>query len=153
MPVSVRYRFTQDLPLPPKEAYLWCTNYTEQDHALMGNANAERQITPLTDTALILKDIFHTGNGDVEKQKLVCLYPDRLCWVSTHLTGATKYSQFIYQISAKDDGKSQLEFTALHIDQEKEHLTDKEAQALAASLSASDAKIWKQLAFEMKKNA
>lgn len=149
MPVLVRYRFTKDLPLPPKEAYLWCTSYTEQDHALMGNANAERQVTPLTDAALILKDIFHTGNGDVEKQKLVCLYPDRLCWVSTHLVGATKYSQFIYQISAKDDGKSQLEFK----DQEKEHLTEKESQALATDLSASDAKTWKLLASEMKKNA
>jgi hypothetical protein len=119
----------------------------------MGNSNAQRQVIRLTDDALILKDNFHTGNGDVEKQKLVCLYPDRLCWVSTHLTGATKYSQFTYQISPKDDDKSQLEFTALHMDQEKERLTEKQAQTLAASLCASDAKIWKQLTLEMKKNA
>jgi len=66
----------------------------------MGDEAAERQITRLADATIILSDIFHTGKGYVEKQKLVQLYPDRLCWIATHLTGPNKYSQFIYEISA-----------------------------------------------------
>ena len=150
MPIAVRYKFSQDFPVPPKEAYVWCTDYTAQDHALMGNGNAERQVVHLTDGVVVLKDVFHTNGGVVEKQKLVHLYPDRLRWVSTHLVGSNKYSQFTYEISAQGNG-SRLNFTALHIDHEKERLSKEEAEALAESLCEADAKIWKILAEAMTK--
>ncbi len=150
MPIAVRYKFSQDFPMPPNAAYVWCTDFSPQDHALMGNEDAERQVVHLTDTTVILKEVFHTKNGDIEKQKLVHFYPDTLRWVSTHLIGSNKYSQFTYEISAKENG-SRLNFTALHIDHGKERLPKEEAEALAKSLCESDLNVWKRLAEAMTK--
>jgi hypothetical protein len=115
----------------------------------MGEDVGERQITHLTETTIILTDIFHTSNGRVEKQKLVQLYPDRLSWISTHLTGPNKYSQFIYEISAEGDSASRLDFTALHIEYEKENLDGEGIKSLADKLRREDSAAWKHLAKAM----
>lgn len=117
----------------------------------MGEDAAERQITHLTDTTITLKDIFHTSNGRVEKQKLVQLYPDRLSWISTHLTGPNKYSQFIYEISAEGSNASSLDFTAMHLEYEKENLDSKCIKLLANKLKEEDSAAWKLLAKAMAK--
>ena len=150
MPCSIRYRFSQRFSVPARKAYEWCTDFGPKDHALMGDEAAERQITHLTDTTIILTDIFHTGKGKVEKQKLVQLYPDRLRWISTHLTGPNKYSQFIYEISAEDNGASRLDFTALHLEYEKK-LDSEDIKSLADKLKEEDSKAWKLLAKAMTK--
>jgi hypothetical protein len=129
---------------------MWCTAYSPEDHALMGEEAAERQITHLTDTTIILTDIFHTPNGLIEKQKLVQLYPDRLCWISTHLTGPNKYSQFIYEISAEGKNASRLDFTALHLEYEKK-LDSEGIKSLADKLKEQDSKAWNLLAEAMRK--
>ena len=151
MPCSIRYNFSQCFSVPARKAYKWCTEYDPQDHALMGEDAAERQITHLTDTTIILTDIFHTSNGRVEKQKLVQLYPNRLSWISTHLTGPNKYSQFIYEISAEGDGASRLGFTALHLEYEKENLDSEGIKWLADKLKEEDSAAWKLLAKAMAK--
>jgi hypothetical protein len=151
MPCSIRYRFSQRFSVPARKAYKWCTEYDPQDPALMGEDAAERQITHLTDTTIILTDIFHTSNGRVEKQKLVQLYPDRLSWISTHLTGPNKYSQFIYEISAESDGASRLDFTGLHLEYEKENLDSKGIKSLADKLKEEDSAVWTLLAKVMAK--
>ena len=143
MPYAIRYRFSQRFPVPARKAYEWCTDYGSEDHALMGDEAAERQIMRVTDTTIILTDIFHTSSGPVEKQKLVQLYPDRLLWISTHLTGPNKYSQFIYEISAEDDGASRLNFTALHLEYEKENLGNERIKSLADKLKEEDSAAWK----------
>jgi hypothetical protein len=117
----------------------------------MGENAAERQITRLTDTTIILTDIFHTRKDRVEKKKLVQLYPDRLSWISTHLTGPNKYSQFIYEISAESDGASRLDFTALHLEHEKENLDSERIKSLADKLKEEDSAAWKRLAKAMAK--
>jgi hypothetical protein len=116
----------------------------------MGDEAAERQITRVTDTTIILTDTFQTSSGTVEKQKLVQLYPDRLCWVSTHLTGPNKYSQFIYEISAEGNCASRLYFTALHLEYE-EKLDSESIKSLADKLKKEDSKAWKLLARAMTK--
>ena len=116
----------------------------------MGEAVAKRQITRVTDATVILTDTFHNSNGHVEKQKLVQLYPDRLSWISTHLTGPNKYSQFIYEISAEGDGASRLDFTALHLEY-KENLGNKGIKSLADKLKEEDSATWKLLAKAMAK--
>jgi hypothetical protein len=151
MPCSIRYRFSQRFSVPACKAYRWCTEYDPQDPALMGEDVAERQITHLTDTTIILTDIFCTRNGRVEKQKLVQLYPDRLSWISTHMTGPNKYSQFIYEISAEGDGGSRLDFTALHLEYEKENLDSERMKSLAGKLREEDSAAWKRLAKAMAK--
>jgi hypothetical protein len=150
MPCSIRYRFSQRFSVPARKAYHWCTDYGPEDHALMGDKEAERQITRVTDTTVILTDIFHTGKGNVEKQKLVQLYPDRLCWISTHLTGPNKYSQFLYEISAEGNGASRLDFTALHLEYEKK-LDNEDVKSLADKLKEEDSAAWKLLAKAMAK--
>jgi hypothetical protein len=113
----------------------------------MGEASAERQITRVTDATIILTDTFHTNSGNVEKQKLVQLYPDRLLWVSTHLIGPNKYSQFIYEISAEGNSASRLDFTALHL--EYENLDSEAIKSLAGKLKKEDSAAWKLLAKAM----
>jgi hypothetical protein len=117
----------------------------------MGDEAAERQITRVTDTTIILTDIFHTSSGSVEKQKLVQLYPDRLLWISTHLTGQNKYSQFIYEISAEGNGSSRLDFTASHLEYAKEKLGSESIKSLADKLKKEDSAAWKLLARAMTK--
>jgi hypothetical protein len=117
----------------------------------MGDEAAERQITHIAESTIILTDIFHTSSGPVEKQKLVQLYPDRLRWISTHLTGPNRYSQFIYEISAEGNGASRLYFTALHLEYEKEKLDSEDIKSLAGKLKEEDSAAWKLLARAMTK--
>ncbi len=151
MPCAIRYCFSQRFPVSARKAYEWCTDYSPEDHVLMGDTTGvKRQITRVTDDTVVLTDTFHVGDGFVEKQKLVQLYPDRLRWVATHLTGPNKYSQFIYEISAEGNGASSLEFTGLHLEY-KEGLDSEAVKALAAKLRKEDAAAWKLLAKAMKK--
>jgi hypothetical protein len=115
----------------------------------MGDEAAKRQITWVTDATIILTDTFRTNMGDVEKQKLVQLYPDRLRWVSTHLTGPNRYSQFIYEISAEGNSASRLDFTALHLEYEKDNLDSEAVKSLAEKLKKEDLAAWKLLAKAM----
>jgi hypothetical protein len=149
MPCPIRYCFSQRFSVSAREAYNWCTDYGTQDHVLMGDETAERQITRLTEDTVILTDLFHVGGGTVEKQKVVHLYPDRLRWVSTHLTGPNKYSQFLYEISAEGKDASRLDFTALHLEYSK--LEGENVKSLAAKLRQEDSGAWKLLAKAMAK--
>lgn len=150
MPVSVRYRFTQVFAVPPESAFLWCTDFTPQDHQLMGHKNAERQVIHVCDGVVLLQEIFHTSSGDVEKQKLVHVYPKELRWVSTHLTGPNKHSQFSYKIS-REKGGSKLDYDALHVENQNA-LNNAEADALAEHLCREDSAAWSLLAQAMAKD-
>jgi len=115
----------------------------------MGEDRAERQVKYLTESTIILTDTFPAESGDVEKQKLVQLYPDRLTRIATHLTGPNKYSQFIYEVSAEGNSTSRLYFTALHLEYEK--LDSENIKLLADKLKEEDSKAWKLLAKAMEK--
>lgn len=111
----------------------------------MGEQGAERQITRIADGTIILKDTFYTPAGTIEKQKLVQLYPDRLSWTSTHLTGPNKYSQFLYEIAPQGRNASILNFTAFHLEYEGKA----DAKLLAERLCKEDSYAWKLLAKAM----
>ncbi len=145
MPCSVQYRFFQRFPVSARKAYNWCTDYDPADHILMGDKDAERRITHLTDRAIILTDTFHIGGERIEKKKLVQFYPDRLTWISTHLTGPIKYSQFIYEISS-EGRTSRLNFTGHFIDYGRENLDKAASKAIAEMLRKEDADAWRLLA-------
>jgi hypothetical protein len=151
MPLPVRYHFSQRFPVSAKKAFNWCTDFNPDDYVLMGEEGVERHITHIIDSTIILKDIFHSAPGQVEKQKLVQLYPDQLLWVSTHLTGSNKYSQFLYVISPKGKDASILSFTASHVDYEKKTSDKTDAKLLAYKLRTDDANAWKLLAKAMTK--
>jgi len=152
MPMPIRYHFTQRFPVSAKKAFEWCTSFDLRDPALMGEEGVERQVTLVTEGVIILKDIFHSEKGIKEKEKLVELYPDQLSWVSTHLTGPNKYSQFLYVITPDGKAASTLSFTGLHL----EYRAKEDAQSLAERLCLEDAGAWKLLAkamtWELKKS-
>jgi hypothetical protein len=145
MPLTVRYHFIQSFPVFAKLAFAWCTDFSQEDQVLMGEENAERQIIHLGKNTLILKDVFHSAKGSVEKEKLVTLYPEQLFWISTHLTGPNKHSQFLYQILPNGKSASVLNFRALHLEYDKKT----NATLLAEQLCREDSNAWKLLAKAM----
>ncbi len=145
MALAVRYYFNQRFAVPAQKAFDWCTDFDPKDHVLMGEANAKRQVSHITNDTIILNDVFLSPSGSLEKQKLVQLYPNRLSWTSTHLTGPNKYSQFLYKITAEGKGFSALNFTALHIEYDEKA----DVNLLADRLCKEDVAAWKLLAKAM----
>lgn len=152
MAVLVRYGFSQRFAVGACEAYEWCTNYCPEDLALAGSLSGERKITHLNKATIILTDTFPTETGTVEKQKLVHLYPDQLQWVSTHLSGPNKYSQFLYKITPEGPAASRLDFTALHLDYTKETADAESTKILAEKLCKEDSQMWALFAKVMEKD-
>jgi hypothetical protein len=114
--------------------------------------NAKREILRVSDSTIILTDVYYDKKQSTEKQKLVCLYPNQLTWTSTHLTGPNKYSQFLYQIVPENESTSRLDFTGLQIEYiGKKRLNRKEVELLAAKLRSEDSAVWRLLATEMER--
>jgi len=150
MPVTIRYRFSQHFDVLSEQAYLWCTDFSPQDSQLLGCILTERQVVPISEGLILLIDIFRTAQGTVEKQKIVHLYPDKLSWVLTHITGTTKHSQFRYEILADKNG-CHLNYEALHIEPAKDNIyTADEKSQLAETLCKRDLELWQLLAIAMK---
>ncbi len=148
---TLKYQFTQKFNLPAHKAYEWCTDFTPQDPFLM-QEKATREVKSISENTFILTDKFRVGGETTIKQKLVCLYPKRLMWTSTHLKGPAKYSQFIYEIKSVTRSKSRLRFTALHLAHDLiEGVAKTRIEQLAKELRKSDSEVWKNLAREMEK--
>jgi hypothetical protein len=152
LPTVIRYHFRQQFKVPALEAYLWCTNFDENDHALMGDEKAQRQIQKIAESTVLLTDTFYTSAGPIEKKKVVELYPDYLSWNSTHFSGSNQFSQFLYKISTDEESISFLDFTGLHLDYEKANLTKAQTKMLSDELCSEDAYAWKLLAKAMEKD-
>ena len=152
MPIPIHYHFRQHFAVPARKAFEWCTNYSPEDHALMGDREAERKISRFSDSTIILTDKFHVGASPIEKQKLVQLYSDMLFWTSTHLTGPAKYSQFLYQITAEGEDASRIDFSGVFLDYDNEKLSNVETEKLSEKLCQEDSEAWKLLAKAMEKD-
>ena len=151
MPFSVRYSFSQKFPVSVEDAFAWCTDYQQDDYALLGNRDARRAVIWVTQSTVLIKDNLSLSNCVIEKEKLVQLYPKWHMWVSTHISGPNKYSQFIYQLFAESHGTSRLDFSALHVEH-KETLTEQGLKQLTHELRVGDSGIWKLFAEAMKKD-
>jgi hypothetical protein len=150
MPTPIYYHFQQHFNLPARKAFEWCTTYTPGDHALMGEKDVRRKIENLTDRTVILTDTFKIGaDNQIEKQKLVKIYPEILFWTSTHLNGPAKHSQFIYMITAGAVDNSYLDFTGLLLDYRDEKMSEADAAKLAEKACKEDAGSWVLLAKAM----
>ena len=152
MPTLIRYRFSQYFNVSAQEAFGWCTDFSPQDLRLMNlEEDAVREITKISESTTIIKDAIQTSVSAIVKEKLVQLYPDRLMWVSTQLSGPNRYSQFFYQINVESKDSSHLDFTGLHIEY-KDHMSPKEIKELSERLCSFDMKIWRLLATAMHKD-
>jgi hypothetical protein len=150
MPTPIYYHFQQHFNVPARKAFEWCTTYTPGDHALMGEKDVSRKIENITDRTIILTDTFNPGAyNQIEKQKLVQIYPEILFWTSTHLNGPAKHSQFIYMITAGAVDNSHLDFTGLLLDYGDEKISDADAAQLAEKARKEDAGSWALLAKAM----
>ncbi|MDA4129405.1 MAG: hypothetical protein OK457_01420 [Thaumarchaeota archaeon] len=146
---SLRYEFTQKFDFPADAAFRWCTDYQPGDLGLMGDDGA-RSIERISKDTFILQDTYRVGRKTIRKKKVVNLYPDTLSWVSTHLIGKMKYSQFQYRISSNGGSKSQLYFTGLQVeydDKKRSH-----APKISEQLKEEDSHAWELLAKEMEKD-
>jgi hypothetical protein len=151
MSQSIHYHFSQCFNVPALKAYEWCINYDPQDHELM-RVNAKREILCISDSTIVLTDVYYDKKQGIRKQKLVCLYPKQLTWTSTHLTGPNKYSQFLYQIVPENERACRLDFTGLQIQYvSKKRFNRKEIELLAEKLRSEDSAVWRLLATEMEK--
>jgi hypothetical protein len=153
MPRPIYYHFQQRFNVSARKAYEWCTNYASGDHALMGEKDASREIKHFTERTVILTDTFNVGaNDQIEKQKLVQLYPETLFWTSTHISGPAKHSQFIYQITAEGDDTSRLDFTGILLDYAHEKVSEADAAKLAEKECENDAAAWVLLSKAMEQD-
>ncbi len=119
----------------------------------MGEKDASRKIEHLTEQTAILTDTFNVGTkSQIEKQKLVQLYPETLFWTSTHISGPAKHSQFIYQIIAEGDDTSHLDFTGIFLDYAPEKVSEADAIKLAEKECKDDAAAWALLAKAMEQD-
>ncbi len=58
MALAVRYYFSQRFAVSAQRAFEWCIDFDPKDHSLMGDANAKRQISHITEDTIILTDVF-----------------------------------------------------------------------------------------------
>ncbi len=140
--VLVNYHFSQRFTVSAKEAFDWCTDFSPQDHWLMGVENATREITPITEKTLILTNTFQVPEGVVVKQKLLQLYPEDLTWTCTHLSGPNRHSQFLYTITPQEKTASILTFNANYL----ESAEQADVTLVAERLCKADAAAWMVLA-------
>jgi hypothetical protein len=153
MPKPICYRFQQRFNVPARRAYEWCTDFAPGDHALMGDKGAGRKVERFTERTFILTDTFNLEAGNrIEKRKLVQLYPEKLFWTCTHISGPAAYSQFLYQIVAESDDASRIEFTGLFLDYANENAAEAQVARLAERECAGDAAGWKLLAEAMEQD-
>ena len=116
----------------------------------MGEKGVSRKIENITDRTIILTDTFNIGaDNQIEKQKLVQIYPEILFWTSTHLSGPAKHSQFIYMITAGAVDNSYLDFTGLLLDYGDKKISDADAAQQAEKARKEDAGSWALLAKAM----
>jgi hypothetical protein len=104
----------------------------------------------VSEDTILLNDTYTVDGERVTKQKLVCLYPDRLTWTSTHVTGPNRCSQFLYEITPDTERTCLLKFTGLFLDYNiKKRGDKKETDLLIKKLEKMDSEKWKLLAKEM----
>ena len=106
-----------------------------------------RSVERVSKDTFILKDTYQIGKKKVRKNKLVNLYPESLSWVSTHLIGKTRYSQFLYRVSPLDSSSSRVDFTGFQI--EYDDKKKRSANSMSEELRKEDSKAWGLLAKEM----
>ncbi len=150
MPTPIYYHFQQRFNVPASKAFEWCTTYTPEDHALMGEKDVIRKIKHITNRTVILTDTYNMGaDNQTEKQKLVQFYPDNLFWISTHISGPAKHSQFIYKITAEAVNISNLDFTGLFLDHGDKKISESDIAKLVEKTCKADASAWELLAKAM----
>ncbi len=142
---SVTYKFSQRLPVPARQAYLWCTDYKPNDLSLM-NMKGLRKIERISGDTIILREAVDRGEKKVKKMKLIKLHSAALSWHNVQISGPNKYSEFLYQIEPINRRTSKLNFTGIMVIYSKLKLTPRAMRKIASTEKRSDSTAWKLLA-------
>jgi hypothetical protein len=148
--VSIRYEFSQSFRVPAAEAFAWCTDYSPEDHVLMGH-KGNRKSRRVSDDTIILEDTVYPSDKAVRKTKLVRLDPERLAYYNIHLTGPNKHSLYLYQIVPEGDGGSRLDFTGYEVSYPEKAPTTKRLAEMAEAESQAGRRDWGNLAKAMER--
>ncbi|MGA8663953.1 MAG: hypothetical protein WB809_02640 [Thermoplasmata archaeon] len=155
MPLErVTYRFTVRLPVSADRAYRWATDYRADDLALMG-FRARRKVQVLAKGSVLLTDSFDADpfgvvpGARVVKDKLVHFFPEQRSWTSTHVSGPTLHSQFLYQIVPLGRNSSRLHYIGVQIDHVKRAYSATTLAKRARELRQIDSRSWRRLARAM----
>ena len=114
--LKVKYHFSQRFAVSAQKAFDWCINFDPKDYVLMGDENAERQIIQIALRHIYPRRHFPFKRRNRRDAKACTSLSTEILWTSIHLTGPTKYSQFLYKITVKGKDASELNFTAAHIE-------------------------------------
>jgi hypothetical protein len=149
MPLAtIRFRFSQRFPFPARAAYDWSVDFQPDDVERLGK-KGRRRIERLNEDTFLLTDTFHAEDGGrVVKQRLVCLYPERLSWTNTHTKGPSKHSQFLYEIVPEGENACRLDFTGRQL-VSVDAIDSRRRSELARSIRREDSATWKLLARAM----
>lgn len=146
--VAIDYRFSQRFGFPAAQVYAWATDYRPGDIEMLGKKGRRKAVFLCAD-AILLTDMFVRDDGRrVSKKKLIRLYPERLCYVSTHMAGPNKYSQFFYEIVPEGKRASRLDFTGREI-VSVASMTLRERAAHARNGRLETAAMWRRIARAM----
>jgi hypothetical protein len=148
--VSTRYEFSQHFRVPAAEAFAWCTDYSPDDHALMG-LKGKRKSKRVSEDAVILEDTIYPSGRAVTKTKLVRKDPKTLAYYNVHLTGPTRHSLYTYQIVPDGEGESRLDYTGYEVFYPKRAPTKSQLAEMAEAEAVSWNKEWGNLARAMEK--
>jgi hypothetical protein len=149
--VSIRYEFSQHFRVPAPDAFAWCTDYTPDDHELMG-LKGRRRFTRLTEETLLLDDVIYSGAKGVRKTKIVKLDPKRLTYYNFHLTGPNRHSLYFYEMVPDGEGESRLDYTGYEVFYPKKRPTKEQLARMAEAESTGWHKEWGSLARAMEKD-
>ena len=149
--ISARYHVSQHFRVPAPVAFEWCTDYSPEDHALMGHRGS-RKSSRVSDDTIILDDVNYSAGRPVRRRKLIRLDPRKLTYYNVHLSGPGRDSLFVYQIVPDGEGESRLEFSAFKVYHVKRKPTEEQFAKMVEADEASVHEEWANLARAMEKD-
>lgn len=146
------YSFRQHFAVPVAQAFAWCIDFTPYDWATAGS-HGSRTVLWLSPRTVVLDDTVPAPGGRrVRKVRLVQIYPESRSWVSTHIVGPNRHSQFRYAIVPDGPGASALVFQGRELRWKGAPLPATAVRRLAKRLRTEDAGLWKRFAAEMERD-
>ena len=147
------YSFRQRFRVPSAWAFRWCIDYTPYDWATSEESPGSRIVQWISPRTAILNDTFpKPGGRRVRKVKMVQVYPEVKRWVSTHIEGPNRHSQFRYSILPDGPRASVLLFEGRELRWVGRRLSSRTNAALARRLRSEDAQEWKRLGAQMERD-
>jgi len=148
----IDYSFKQRFRAPAAFAYRWATEFTPRDWAI-GGITGRRKVVTIAENTILLLDTFPGDDGPpVRKTKLVHVYPETRTWVSTHIAGPRRHSQFRYCIREDGPASSILEFRGREIRREAYIMGRAASDSPPAVLRRADSQMWKLFALGMERD-